>query len=195
MSWTVGSPIVAACWSIVIVVWVVGAVQSVRTAPKVERRDRCGVVPLTFVAIAILALTPIDWGSLHFGSPWPQVVGAALLLLSTAFTIWARRSLGTMWSITAAVREHHELRTAGPYSVTRHPIYTGLIGMMLGTALLIGSGEWILISIAGVVVLVGKAAREERVMASVFGERYRTYRARTPMIVPRPWRGRRAEMA
>jgi protein-S-isoprenylcysteine O-methyltransferase Ste14 len=124
----VGSLITVAYWSIVIVVWIAGAIQNAGTAPKVERRSPCGVVPLTFVILAIVVLTPIDWGSLHFRSPWLQIIGAAFLLPSTAFTIWSRRSLGTMWSITAAVREDHELRTTGPYSVTRHPIYTGLWG-------------------------------------------------------------------
>jgi protein-S-isoprenylcysteine O-methyltransferase Ste14 len=120
-----------------------------------------------------------------------QIVGAAILLPSTAFTIWSRLSLGKMWSFAAVARKDHELRTEGPYSVTRHPIYTGLIGMLLGTTLLSGRSQWILLLIAGVVLLVRKAAREERVMASVFGKAYDTYRDRTPRLLPRPWKRHR----
>jgi protein-S-isoprenylcysteine O-methyltransferase Ste14 len=55
------------------------------------------------------------------------------------FTLWARFSLGTMWSVAPKVKGDHQLRTHGPYAVTRHPIYTGLLGMMLGATLLAGS--------------------------------------------------------
>ena len=45
-----------------------------------------------------------------------------------------------MWSMDAAVKEGHRLRTEGPYGITRHPIYTGLLGMLLGSLLLAGVG-------------------------------------------------------
>jgi len=60
------------------------------------------------------------------------VVGLAILAVSTAFTIWARPALRTMWSFDPVVKQAHLLRTRGPYAVTRHPIYTGLLGMLLG---------------------------------------------------------------
>ena len=65
-----------------------------------------------------------------------------LLVVSTGFTIWARVRLGRMWSALAeqAQGTNHELRTDGPYAITRHPIYTGLLGMILGTVLLNGLG-------------------------------------------------------
>ena len=37
------------------------------------------------------------------------------------------------------LREHPELRTSGPYRIIRHPIYTGILGMLLGSAMLLGS--------------------------------------------------------
>ena len=48
-----------------------------------------------------------------------------------------------MWSAAPAVKEGHQLRTSGPYAITRHPIYTGLLGMLLGTLLAAGAGPWI----------------------------------------------------
>jgi protein-S-isoprenylcysteine O-methyltransferase Ste14 len=47
-----------------------------------------------------------------------------------------------MWSAVPAVKEGHRLRTSGPYAITRHPIYTGLLGMLLGTMLVAGAGEF-----------------------------------------------------
>ena len=74
---------------------------------------------------------------------WARLLGLALLLAATGLTLWARLVLGTMWSAAPAVKAEHQLRTTGPYAVTRHPIYTGLLGMMLGSGLLAG-GRWIL---------------------------------------------------
>ncbi|MDP9331046.1 MAG: isoprenylcysteine carboxylmethyltransferase family protein [Actinomycetota bacterium] len=113
-----------------------------------------------------------------------ETVGAVILVASTAFAIWARIRLGTMWSISPIAREGHELRTEGPYAVTRHPIYTGLVGMLLGTTLVTGQGQWIPVLIVGTLVLVAKSVTEEELMSSVFGDRYEMYRQRVPRLVP-----------
>jgi hypothetical protein len=76
-----------------------------------------------------------SWSFECSGYSWP----AAILVCSTAFAVWVRLALGAMWSPIAAAREGQKLRTTGPYAVTRHPIHTGLIGMLLGTTLLNGN--------------------------------------------------------
>ena len=184
MSWQ--AVVSALCWGFVIVVWIAGAIDSLRNAPKVETRAGLGVLPLALVIVAILIFAPIDWDALSIGSTGPAVIGAVILIASTVFTIWSRLVLGSMWSANAVARVDHELRTNGPYAVTRHPIYTGLIGMVLGTGLVSGKGEWALILIAVVILLVARAVREERVMASTFPQRYEAYRKRVPGFVPRP---------
>ena len=178
----------AACWGVVIVVWIVGGIDNARKAPKVESKPRPRLIPIALFIALILVLTRIHWDALSFDSSGLAVIGAVVLVASTVFTIWSRVVLGSMWSVNALARVDHELRTSGPYSVTRHPIYTGLIGMVLGTALLSGHGEWILILILVVLGLVGKAIREERVMAATFPQDYAAYRSRVPGIIPRPWR-------
>ena len=91
-------------------------------------------------------------------------------------------SVGTSASITYAP-------AAGPYAVTRHPIYTGLVGMLLGTALLAGLGQWIALLVVGLIVAELKIHMEEDLLVSVFGEEYRRYRL-GPMARHRA-RGRR----
>jgi protein-S-isoprenylcysteine O-methyltransferase Ste14 len=188
MSW--GDVVSAACWGIVIVVWIVGAIDTGRKAPKVESKPRPSVIPIALFIPVVLVLTRIHWEALSFDSTGLAVIGAVVLVASTVFTIWSRLVLGSMWSVNALARVDHELRTSGPYSVTRHPIYTGMIGMVLGTTLVSGHGEWILILILVVVGLVGKSVREERVMASTFPQDYPAYRSRVPGLIPRPWRHR-----
>ena len=106
-------------------------------------------------------------------------------MTSTAFTIWARVSLGLMWSASPNVLQaDHELRTDGPYSITRHPIYTGLFGMLLGSVLLNGLGSSLALLVVGVVVLASRIPIEERLMSKTFPDEYDRYRERVPRLVP-----------
>src|SRR4029078_1048751 len=67
-------------------------------------------------------------------APWVRFLGLAVLIASNAFALWERSSLGTSWSVAPEVGGDRRLRTRGPYAVTRHPIYTGLMGMVLRNA-------------------------------------------------------------
>jgi protein-S-isoprenylcysteine O-methyltransferase Ste14 len=90
------------------------------------------------------------------------------VLASTAFTIWARLKLGVMWNAAPTVKEHHVLQIGGPYRLTRHPIYTGILGMLLGSLLLAGAGRWIVAFPVLLVLFVIKIRIEERFMLAEF---------------------------
>jgi protein-S-isoprenylcysteine O-methyltransferase Ste14 len=107
-----------------------------------------------------------------------------VLIASTVFALWARFSLGTSWSIAPEVGGDRRLRTEGPYAVTRHPIYTGLLGMILGTALLAGLGQAILAVVAGLIVFSVKVHQEEQLLLATFPESYPGYRQRVPQLIP-----------
>ena len=100
------------------------------------------------------------------------------------FTIWARLVLGVMWSGAPAVKQEHQLRTGGPYGVTRHPIYTGMLGMFLGCLLVAGGGRWIVPFPVFLVLLETKLHIEERLMQAEFPDDYPRYRQRVPQLVP-----------
>jgi protein-S-isoprenylcysteine O-methyltransferase Ste14 len=134
---------------------------------------------------AILRIFPkSDWNSLVVATPWVRVVGLTILVCSTAFTLWARVALGTMWSSSPTVKVEHQLRTDGPYGVTRHPIYTGLLGMLLGTVLLVGFGHWLLLLPVGLAFIEIRIHLEEGLMAATFPEAYARYRRRVPQLIP-----------
>jgi protein-S-isoprenylcysteine O-methyltransferase Ste14 len=78
------------------------------------------------------------------------------------------------------VKQEHELRTRGPYAITRHPIYTGLLGMMLGSLLLTGAGRWIVAFPVYLVLVQFKIHIEERLMLAEFPGDYPRYRQRVP---------------
>ena len=82
------------------------------------------------------------------------------------------------------VKQEHELRTGGPYAITRHPIYSGLLGMFLGSLLLAGAGRWIVAFPVYLVLLQFKIHTEERLMLAEFPGDYPRYRQRAPHLVP-----------
>ena len=66
------------------------------------------------------------------------------------------------------VKGDHQLRTHGPYAVTRHPIYTGVLAMLLGATLLLGIGQWIVLFPVGLILFEVKIRMEERLMLATF---------------------------
>jgi protein-S-isoprenylcysteine O-methyltransferase Ste14 len=110
--------------------------------------------------------------------------GAGDPVAATAFAIWSRLVLGIMWSGSPAVKQEHQLRTNGPYSVTRHPIYTGMLGMLLGCLLVTGGGRCIAPFPVFLVLLEIKLHIEERLMRAEFPDGYPRYRQRVPQLVP-----------
>jgi protein-S-isoprenylcysteine O-methyltransferase Ste14 len=82
-----------------------------------------GAIPVVVIFTVVrLAVPRADWQSVTFSAPWARFLGLAILLAATALTLWARFALGLMWSAAPAVKEGHQLRTSGPYAITRHPI-------------------------------------------------------------------------
>ena len=71
---------------------------------------------------------------------WPVRFGAALTFAGIAFAIWARVWIAGNWSSDVTLTRDHELIVDGPYRWVRHPIYTGILVALAGTALAVG--EW-----------------------------------------------------
>lgn len=178
---------IAVCWCAFVVAWAAAANYNEGRGPAERTRSWFGtaVVPGVIIVTAIsLAVPKADWRSLTFYIPSARILGLVILLAATAFTIWARLVLGVMWSAAPTVKERHELRTSGPYGVTRHPIYTGLLGMLLGSILVAGGGRLIVAFPVSLVLLQIKIRVEERLMLAEFPDGYPRYRQQVPQLVP-----------
>lgn len=177
---------ITVCWVAFAAVWLITANYNESHAPEVRQRSwyGSGVVPVVVLTLTLRQATRGDWSSVTYYAPWARFLGLAVLLAATALTLWARFVLGVMWSAAPAVKEGHQLRTGGPYSITRHPIYTGLLGMMLGTLLVSGGGVWIVSFPVAVILILFKIRIEERFMTAEFPEEYPGYRKRVPQLVP-----------
>jgi len=115
---------------------------------------------------------------------WPAALGAALTFAGLAFCVWARVILADNWSSDVQLKRGHELVVAGPYRWVRHPIYTGLLLMFLGTAFAVGEWRGLLgVALAGA-GFWRKLGIEEAVMRRQFGDAYARYAERAPALIP-----------
>jgi len=131
--------------------------------------------------------TPIIAGS---GTRKLVAISASVFAIGVAiFSVWltttAVRTLGKEWSLTARLVEGHKLATSGPYAYVRHPIYSGMLGMLLATGLAVS--YWPALLAGLVVFFVGtiiRIRREEKLLREAFGEEFENYARRVPAIVP-----------
>jgi len=113
-----------------------------------------------------------------------QITGVCITIAGCIFAVWARIALGSNWSSQVAVKANHELVTNGPYALTRHPIYTGLITGAVGTALAVGEVRCILGIVLLVLAFMIKMSQEEKLMAQTFPDAYSRYRQRVKALIP-----------
>jgi protein-S-isoprenylcysteine O-methyltransferase Ste14 len=150
-------------------------------AQQIERRARWGIA-LEAVGFFIVWAQPL-W----IGEPpaWRLVAGIALLLTGGLLTWTSARTLGRQWRFDAGLNADHQLVQAGAYSVVRHPIYTSMLCMLVGTGLLIT--HLLGLAVALVFFIVGTEIRvriEDSLLASRFGDRFTDYKRQVHAYLP-----------
>jgi protein-S-isoprenylcysteine O-methyltransferase Ste14 len=131
------------------------------------------------------ALILLGTGEMQAGWPAVRLLGLALSLGGAALLVGASVVLGRFLVHEAAVFQDHALVTAGPYRAVRHPIYSGYLALLLGSALGVQNVYLLLLwplSLFGILV---QARSEERLLESKFGPAYRRYAARTGRLLLR----------
>jgi len=163
-----------------------------RDVKPVTRREsaasRAGHILPLVIAVMLLALPSLPYGLLsnRLLSPTHRVffVGIALVVAGLLFTIWARLYLGRNWSGVVTLKKDHELVRGGPYRFVRHPIYSGLLLAIAGSAVVRGEWRGVLALIIAFVALWRKLRLEERWLGEAFGEQYAAYRAEVAALIP-----------
>jgi protein-S-isoprenylcysteine O-methyltransferase Ste14 len=120
--------------------------------------------------------------------PWSLTifyVGAVLTWAGVAFAIWARYHIGRYWSSTVALREGHQLIRSGPYAHIRHPIYTGMLLAVAGSAIAEGRYRALLAFFLILLAFIWKSKKEERLLAGQFGPAFEEHRRHTGFFLPR----------
>jgi len=155
--------------------------RSSRTPAKVDRRARWGIL-IEAVGFSLL------WQS-RFWEPspslWRALLSALCLIAAALFSWTAVRALGRHWRIDAGLDADHELIRSGPYAIVRHPIYTSMLFLLLGTGFLVAPG--LLLGASLTVYIAGTMLRvriEDALLAARFGEQFAAYRAAVPAFIP-----------
>jgi protein-S-isoprenylcysteine O-methyltransferase Ste14 len=181
---TIYQQIVAACWAVLLVVWFVLALAL--GPPSGHHSRHRWLLRLGGVAVLVLAVFLITRGRrppVLFEPTRPvAIVGVALCIVGLAFALWARVTMGRHWAVPIAEREESDVVSTGPFAYVRHPIYAGVIAMMIGSALNVpGAYAEVLTAIVSLLVL---ARKEEREMARLLPHVYPPYMERTKRFVP-----------
>ncbi len=164
--------------------WIYWLAASVGVKAGQSRSNRFVAVRVgILVVVLLLARTRALKGHTTTNDPWLQGIGLAFFVLGLALAIWARLYLGRNWGMPMSQKVDPELVTTGPYHSIRHPIYSGIILAMIGTAIAV-SVYWL----APVVLLgayfVYSAIMEERLMTGLFPGSYPEYKRSTKMLIP-----------
>ncbi len=194
--WVSGGPtawFVLACWVAFLLYWLVSAffVKRVAQPPGWRRFAWRLPIMLAVAVIIVLARTGVARPlSRDLGRPlWRPDLATGLIadlftLAGLLVALWARRTLAGNWSSEPLIREGHELVERGPYARVRHPIYSGMILMVVGAALLAGRLGTFLVVLLVVLGLWLKARQEERMLTQHFPNTYPAYKRRTKALIP-----------
>jgi protein-S-isoprenylcysteine O-methyltransferase Ste14 len=154
--------------------------------------------PKLVVSVAVVVLG-VAGGYLlgrPFASPPPglshvlRVIGLILFVVGAGFVLWARWTLGAMWSVSTGfgveLQPDHKLIQHGPFALVRHPIYAGFWVALFGATLAYHTWTALLLLLVSLVSFYRRAHFEEMALASTFGEEWQKYAAHVPRFVPRP---------
>lgn len=154
------------------------------TKPGHVEWGRSGGVRLAIVVVAVvLVRLRVFSGHGSIDSPWLWGVGLTLFAAGLALAVWARVYIGRNWGTPMSRKADPELVTSGPYRWIRHPIYSGILLAMIGTAVALRPFWLVPAAILGG-YFVYSATREERYMAERFPDAYPDYRRSTRMLIP-----------
>lgn len=171
-------------WVLFSFYWEIAAKNAAAAKSAESRASRAVHVFLANVAL-IFELAPIrGLGRLVPVSPFTMTAGLAVEASGLFLAIWARRHLGRNWSGEITIKVEHELIRSGPYRLLRHPIYTGLLMMYVGAALVTGEGLAVLGVAMAVFAYWRKIRLEETTLGLAFGTAYDAYRRVTWALVP-----------
>lgn len=180
--------IIAALWVAWAVYWLISALSNKTTVRRESLASRLAYVLPLLVGGLLIGWRHLPWEWLN-ERLWPRSlaaywIGVALLAAGLAFSVWARVHLGRNWSGSVTVKEGHELIRTGPYAYVRHPIYTGLIAALLGTAITSGTVRAALGLAIVVAGFLYKLRLEEAFMRETFPDQYPDYAATVPRLIP-----------
>jgi protein-S-isoprenylcysteine O-methyltransferase Ste14 len=175
-------------WEGLGLLWLIGFVFTKRTVQMQPIGGRLLDVAMTFAGFAAFGTHwfAYGWLELRFVPDTQSVdlAGFLLMFAGALFAAWARLMLGSNWSGRPSIKAEHELIVKGPYALARHPIYTGLLLAVAGSAIDVGRWRAVLGFLLVLTAFTLKIRKEEQFMMQTFPEAYPNYRKRVKALIP-----------
>jgi len=175
-------------WACLLIFWLISSF-TVKPSKKAEPGMSRIIYLCFFVLAGYLAFTDdIPFNFLYLQilpqqNAW-KITGLIICGVGISYAMWARVYLGKNWSGRVTIKENHELITRGPYAVTRHPIYSGILIGLIGYAFIEGLLKaYLAVGIIMLGMLI-KIYREERFLKEAFGEKYQSYSFKVKRLIP-----------
>jgi protein-S-isoprenylcysteine O-methyltransferase Ste14 len=180
---------VGCLWIVLGVYWAGSALRQKATKKEEHFIERLRHLVPVMVAFFLLSQSDASYGWLGLRFVPERgtlnLLGLVLAGAGVAFAIWARGRLGRNWSAAVSIREQHDLIRTGPYRAVRHPIYTGLLLAIMGTALIVGEFRALLAFAIALASFYLKARKEDAWLAREFGETFEGHAMQTGLFLPR----------
>lgn len=174
-----------------IAIWLTQPPVSLKETSDQQSSDRFSVILILAMSLVSVVVPVVHWA--YFlpekdGYDWVFFTGAAMIVTGIVFRAMAVRYLGKYFTATVQIREDHSLITTGPYSIVRHPSYTGAFLAIVAGGVVLGSLAGFIIScMAMMIAYYVRIGIEEKELTDRFGNEYLQYKQRTKMIVPYVW--------
>jgi protein-S-isoprenylcysteine O-methyltransferase Ste14 len=179
----------ASCfWVVFVVYWLIASRNRKKEVYRQPLFART-VISASFLlgaALLFLRRLSVSWLGLRL-LPQNSITGVLGTLVSAGglvFALWARQTLGANWSGVVTLREEHELIRLGPYRLVRHPIYTGVLLLVLGTAIVLGEVRGFLAAVFFIGSIALRIRDEEKLLTQHFPQAYPEYQKQTPALIP-----------
>jgi protein-S-isoprenylcysteine O-methyltransferase Ste14 len=176
-------------WTVLAVVWV-AMWFGMKKAKKRENwgeRAQHGLLVILGFWLLFEGTFRLGWLDYRLVPNLPQAwtVGLVLTALGVGIAIWARLSLGSNWSGMVTLKTDHVLVRKGLYRWIRHPIYTGILLGMVGSAIVRGHVRcWLGVALV-LAAFYFKARREEKFLREEFGAGFEEHSRQTGMFLPK----------
>jgi protein-S-isoprenylcysteine O-methyltransferase Ste14 len=180
--------LVLALWGLLALVW---GTNSLSTKPVMKAQSAGSrAFQTTLLACSFLLLCGQTVGISWLDHPvfqhivWMPWAGVGTVAIGVGLAIWARMVLGSNWSGTAMLKVGHAFIACGPYRIVRHPIYSGILAAVLGTAVVRGTIHALLAVPFCILSYFLKLRTEEDLLISQFGHDYLQYRRQVKALIP-----------
>jgi protein-S-isoprenylcysteine O-methyltransferase Ste14 len=129
----------------------------------------------TFYTDAVQYLLPI-W---YLEKTVLQIIGMILLFVALVWIAVAQYQMSNSWRIGIDEKNKTELVTKGIFSMSRNPIFLGMLTTLFGLFLIIPNAISFMVLITGFIVVQIQVRLEEAFLFESHGEDYNTYRSKT----------------